>query len=90
MNAYDFFRHPILIVSATAITVIFALGAAGLFLLSGEPQFTGGCWGRYQSELFTFKVGPWVTAVSGLLLLSYGAVFLVTAFFDWRSQSKPA
>lgn len=90
MNAYDFVRRPILTVSTTLFTVVFALGAADLLFLSGEPQFTGGCWGPYPSELFTFKVVPWVTGVSGLLLLSYSAVFLVTAFFDWRSQSKPA
>lgn len=88
MNAYDFVRRPILTVSATVIMVIFALGAADLFFLSREPQFTGGCWGPYPSELFTFKVGPWVTGVSGLLLMAYSAVFMVTAFLDWRPQNK--
>lgn len=90
MNAYDFVRSPILRAMAVGIAVIFACYTAELFLLSERTYFVGGCWGPSSTDVFMAEYGPWIVGVSGVFLLAYFAVFLVTAFLYWRSQSRPA
>jgi hypothetical protein len=90
MNAYDLVRSPVLRAASIGIAAIFVCYMAEVFLLSVRLPFAGGCWGPPTSNLFIAEYGPWVVGVSGLLLLAYGAVFLVTAFLDWRSESKLA